>query len=184
MDVAEGSSALEVAAMEDPAPKGGARSDPAPKGVEAGSPSTASMDVDVGSPPVQSEEAVVTHLSMTLTGLVTLETSEPDARSLPPAEVHPSHAFDYLNAQLDSKKMAHEVNSLGCFCFASLASMLSVVLSFMRKKRALVASHDNLDRLYRDASTSLTILERSHRFTMSDLDHHRDDLRACQDEVS
>jgi hypothetical protein len=89
-----------------------------------------------------------------------------------------------LNAQLDSEKMAQEVNSLGCFCFASLASMLSVVLSFRRKKRALFASRDNLDRLYRDATTSLTILERSHRFTMSDLDHHRDDLRACQDEVS
>jgi chromosome segregation ATPase len=52
------------------------------------------------------------------------------------------------------------------------------------EKRALVASRDNLDRLYRDASTSLTILETSHRFTMSDFDHHRDELRASQDEVS
>jgi hypothetical protein len=48
----------------------------------------------------------------------------------------------------------------------------------------LVASRDNLDRLYRDASTSLTILEKSHRFTMSDLDHHRDKLRASQAKVS
>jgi hypothetical protein len=38
--------------------------------------------------------------------------------------------------------------------------------------------------LYHDASTSLTILERSHRFTMSDLDHHCEELRASQDEVS
>jgi uncharacterized protein YaaR (DUF327 family) len=38
--------------------------------------------------------------------------------------------------------------------------------------------------LYRDASTSLTILERSNRFTMSGLDHHRDELRVSQDEVS
>jgi hypothetical protein len=30
----------------------------------------------------------------------------------------------------------------------------------------------------------LNILERSHRFTMSDLDHHRDELRAPQTEVS
>jgi chromosome segregation ATPase len=52
------------------------------------------------------------------------------------------------------------------------------------EKQALVASRDNLDRLYRDASNSLTILERSHRFTMSDLDHHRNELRASQDEVS
>jgi hypothetical protein len=49
--------------------------------------------------------------------------------------------------------------------------------------RALVASRNNLDRIYRDTSNSLTILERSHRFTMSDLDHHRHELQASQDEV-
>jgi hypothetical protein len=38
-----------------------------------------------------------------------------------------------LNAHLDSEKMAYEVNSLGYFCFASLASMLSVVLACRRK---------------------------------------------------
>jgi hypothetical protein len=37
--------------------------------------------------------------------------------------------------------------------------------------------------LYRDASNSLTILERSHRFTMSDLDHHHRELQVSQDEV-
>jgi hypothetical protein len=47
----------------------------------------------------------------------------------------------------------------------------------------LAASRDNLDRLYHDASNSLTILERSHRFTMSDLDHHRHELQVSQDEV-
>jgi hypothetical protein len=52
------------------------------------------------------------------------------------------------------------------------------------ERRTLLASRDNLDILYRDASNSLTILERSHRFTMSDLDHHRDELRASQTEVS
>jgi hypothetical protein len=46
-----------------------------------------------------------------------------------------------------------------------------------------VASRDNLDMLYRDASNSLTILERSHRFTMLDLDHHRHELQISQDEV-
>jgi hypothetical protein len=46
-----------------------------------------------------------------------------------------------------------------------------------------VASRDNLDRLYRDASNSLTILERSHRFTMADLEHHRHELQVSQDEV-
>jgi hypothetical protein len=52
-----------------------------------------------------------------------------------------------------------------------------------KEKCALAASHDNLDRLYRDASNSLTILERSHRFTMADLDHHRHELQLSQDEV-
>jgi chromosome segregation ATPase len=52
------------------------------------------------------------------------------------------------------------------------------------ERRTLLASRDNLDRLYHDASNSLTILERSHRFTMSDLDHHRDELRVSQTEVS
>jgi hypothetical protein len=37
--------------------------------------------------------------------------------------------------------------------------------------------------LYRDASNSLTILERSHRFTIADLDHHRHELQVSQDEV-
>jgi hypothetical protein len=99
MDMAEGSSALEVAVMEDPAPEGGAESDPALKGVGAGSLSAASMDVHVGSPPVHSEEAAVTHLSTTLAGLVTLEASDPNAGSLPPAdeaEVPLSRAFDIV----------------------------------------------------------------------------------------
>ena len=51
------------------------------------------------------------------------------------------------------------------------------------EKCALAASRDNLDRLYRDASNSLTILERSHRFTMADLDHHRHKLQVSRDEV-
>jgi hypothetical protein len=40
-----------------------------------------------------------------------------------------------------------------------------------------------MDRLYRDASNSLTILERSHHFTMLDMDHHRRELQVSQDEV-
>jgi hypothetical protein len=50
--------------------------------------------------------------------------------------------------------------------------------------RRLLDSHDSLDKLYRDASSSLTTLERSHRFTMSELDRHRDELRVSQTEVS
>jgi septal ring factor EnvC (AmiA/AmiB activator) len=51
------------------------------------------------------------------------------------------------------------------------------------EKRALVASRDNLDRLYRDSSNSLTILERSHRFTMEELDNHRCKLQESMDDV-
>jgi hypothetical protein len=47
----------------------------------------------------------------------------------------------------------------------------------------LASSHDNLDRLYRDTSNTLTILKRSHRFTMSDLEHHHHELQVSQDEV-
>jgi hypothetical protein len=96
LGTAKGASALEVAAKEDPAPEGGAEGDPAPEGVGPGSSSAASMDVHVGSPLVQYEELVVTNLSVALIGPVTLVVSDPDVRSLLPAdgdEVSPSRAF-------------------------------------------------------------------------------------------
>jgi hypothetical protein len=51
------------------------------------------------------------------------------------------------------------------------------------EKRALATSCDNLDKLYRDASNSLTILERSHRFTREELDNHRYKLQESLDDV-
>jgi hypothetical protein len=51
------------------------------------------------------------------------------------------------------------------------------------EKRALATSRDNLDKLYRNASNSLTILERSHRFTMEDLDNYRYNLQESLDDV-
>jgi septal ring factor EnvC (AmiA/AmiB activator) len=51
------------------------------------------------------------------------------------------------------------------------------------EKRVLAASRDNLDRLYRDSSNSLTILERSHHFTMEELDNHRCKLQESTDDV-
>jgi hypothetical protein len=116
MDVAEGSSALEVVAAEGPAPEGGAGSDLAHEGVGVGSLSAASMHVHVGSPLVWSEEAAMTHLSTALAGLVTLEASEPDARSLPPtdgAEVPPIHALDIIPADLPSSSNAPTLPALG-----------------------------------------------------------------------
>jgi uncharacterized protein YhaN len=52
-----------------------------------------------------------------------------------------------------------------------------------KEKHALVTSRDNLDRLYRDSSNSLTILERSHRFTREELDNHRYKLQESLDDV-
>jgi hypothetical protein len=51
------------------------------------------------------------------------------------------------------------------------------------ERRAIATSRDNLDKLYRDASNSLTILERSHRFTMEDLDNHRYKLQESLDDM-
>jgi septal ring factor EnvC (AmiA/AmiB activator) len=52
------------------------------------------------------------------------------------------------------------------------------------EKRILATSRDNLERLYRDSSNSLTILERSHRFTMEELDHQHCKLQESMDEVT
>jgi chromosome segregation ATPase len=51
------------------------------------------------------------------------------------------------------------------------------------EKCALATSRDNLDRLYRDSSNSLTILERSHRFTREELDNYRHKLQESLDDV-
>jgi hypothetical protein len=51
------------------------------------------------------------------------------------------------------------------------------------EKHTLATSRDNLDKLYRDASNSLTILERSHRFTMEDLDNHRYKLQESLEDM-
>jgi hypothetical protein len=121
-DMAEGSSALEVATVEGLAPEGGASSDPAPEGVGAGSLSAASMDVHIGSPPVRSEEAAVTHVSAALAGLVALEASKPDARSLLPADgakVPPSHALDIIPADLPSSSNVPTLPTLGLPMFLS-----------------------------------------------------------------
>jgi hypothetical protein len=48
----------------------------------------------------------------------------------------------------------------------------------------LLDSRDIMNKLYRDANVSLTTLERSHHFTMSELDRHRDELKISQNEVS
>jgi hypothetical protein len=66
---------------------------------------------------------------------------------------------------------------IACLTFEDADSCLQ------EEKCALVASRDNLDKLYRDSSNSLTILERSHRFTMLELDNHRCKLQESSDDV-
>jgi hypothetical protein len=78
----EGASPSEGAAEDNPTPKGVAEDDLGPKGAKLGSSLAASMDIHVGSPPVQSEEPMVTSPPTALVGSVTLEISDPDARNL------------------------------------------------------------------------------------------------------
>jgi hypothetical protein len=151
--MAEGASALEVATREGPAPEGGAGSDLAPEGVGAGSFFAASMDVHVGSPPVQSKEPAVTRLSAALAGLVTLEANDPDARSLPPvdeAKVSPSCAFDIVPADIPSTRNAPILPALGLPLFLSNlqvnpllfftvhASKLAFLLIFCNRRMFLI----------------------------------------------
>jgi hypothetical protein len=71
------------------------------------------------------------------------------------------------------------------FCHVLIAgSTFEEVNSCLQEeKRALAASRDNLDKLYRDSNNSLTILERSHRFTMEELDNQRCKLQESTDNV-
>jgi hypothetical protein len=122
LGVAKGASALEVAVADGPATKGGAGSDPALEGIGAGSPSAASMDVHIGSPSNQFEEPTVTRLSAAAADLVTLEASDPNARSLPPAdeaEVPPSRAFDVIPIDIPSSSNAPILLALGLPLFLS-----------------------------------------------------------------
>jgi hypothetical protein len=64
----------------------------------------------------------VTRLSAALAGLVTLEASDPDARSLPPtdeAEVSPSCAFDIVPGDITSSSNAPILSTLGLPLFLS-----------------------------------------------------------------
>jgi hypothetical protein len=80
------------------------------------------MDVHVGSPLVQSEELVVTHLSAALSGLVTLEASDPDVRSMSPAdevEVSLSRAFNIIPIDIPSSSSAPILPALDLPLFLS-----------------------------------------------------------------
>jgi hypothetical protein len=109
----------------------------------AGSSSAASMDVRVGSPPVQSGEPAVTCLSATLAGLVTLEANDLDARSLLPADeagVSPSRAFDIVPADIPSTSNALFLPTLGLPLFLSnlQVNQLSLFIIYASKLALLL----------------------------------------------
>jgi hypothetical protein len=90
-----------------------------------------------------------------------------------------------INAQLDSEEVANKLNfylPLSAV-FLMLAWRWGTDSCLQEEKRAVATSRDNLDKLYRDASNSLTILERSHHFTMEDLDNHRYMLQESMDDM-
>jgi hypothetical protein len=143
MEVAEGPSALEVAAATQPPRVALVATEPPRVLLVATQPlrvvpaviqpqgcsgmlslslSTTSMDVHVGSPPIRFEEVTATHASTTLTGQVALEVGEPDARSLLPAsgaEVTPGRALEIVPADLPSSSHAPTLPALGLPLFLS-----------------------------------------------------------------
>jgi hypothetical protein len=132
LGMTEGASASKGAAKDNPAleggaegglvPKGGAEDDPAPKGAKLGSSSAASMDVHVRSPPIQSEEPVVTNLPTALVGPVTFEASDSDAGNPPPAvgaEVSPSDALNIVHIHDPTIDSASMLPALGLPLFLS-----------------------------------------------------------------
>jgi hypothetical protein len=122
LGTAECALASDVAAKDNPAPEGGAEDDTAPKGARPGSFSTASMDVHVGSPLVQSEELVVTNLAAALVGPVTLEASDPDARNPLPADgakASLSRALNIVHVDAPSTSSAPMLPALGVSLFLS-----------------------------------------------------------------
>jgi septal ring factor EnvC (AmiA/AmiB activator) len=89
-----------------------------------------------------------------------------------------------LHARLDSEKVTYK--TVPCLAMLLLLAwfLKELIFCLQEEKRILAASRDNLDRLYRDSSNSLTILERSHRFTMEELDNQRCRLQESADEVT
>jgi septal ring factor EnvC (AmiA/AmiB activator) len=88
-----------------------------------------------------------------------------------------------LRTQLDSEKVTCEAVPCIVVFLLFVWCLKGVDSCSQEEKCVLAASHDNLDRLYRDSSNSLTILERSHRFSMEELDNLRYRLQESTDDV-
>jgi hypothetical protein len=84
------------------------------------------MDVHVGSPPIQSEELVVTNLSAALVDPVTLEASDPDTGNPPStagAEYSSSDALNIVPDNAPSTGSASMLPTLGLPLFLSNLQM-------------------------------------------------------------
>jgi hypothetical protein len=88
-----------------------------------------------------------------------------------------------LRVQLDSEKVTCKTVLCVAVFLLFVWYLKGVDSCLQEEKSALAASRDNLDRLYRDSSNSLTILERSHRFSMEELDNLRYKLQESLDDV-
>jgi hypothetical protein len=90
-----------------------------------------------------------------------------------------------LQSKLDMENKTHEVTHRELQVAYSMLSTYYQEFSHMQEdiqrlkdeNRALLSSQNILHKLCRDATNSLTTLERSHRFTMEELERKRDELR-------
>lgn len=85
--------------------------------------------------------------------------------------------------KFDLEKKTHEVTRLEIQVAYSKLSTYYQRFS-QEEMQNFLASRNNLDKVYQDASSSLTTLERRHRFTMEELERKRNELKKSQDEVS
>jgi chromosome segregation ATPase len=97
-----------------------------------------------------------------------------------------------LQLKLDLEKKINEVicqeiqvaYSMLLTYYQGLPHPREEIQRFKAENQTLLVSRNNLDKLYRDTSSSLTTLERSHQFTMEELERKRNELKESQEEVS
>lgn len=96
-----------------------------------------------------------------------------------------------LQSKLDMEKKSHEVTrrelqvaySMLSTYYQEFSNPQEEIQGLKDENQVLSSSHNSLDGLYRDTANSLTTLERSHRYTMKELQRKRDELQETQDEV-
>jgi predicted RNase H-like nuclease (RuvC/YqgF family) len=89
-----------------------------------------------------------------------------------------------LHAKLDLEKKTHEVTHRELQVSRSMLSAYYQSFSYPQEEiQKLLYPRNNLDKLYQNANSSLTTLERSHRFTMAELKRKMDELKESHDEV-